>query len=39
VIASWVYQAAQKPLAVPAPLLRRDAAKDAELLMPRHQNA
>jgi putative transposase len=34
-----VYQVARKPLAVPAVLLRRDAAKDAELLVLRHENA
>jgi hypothetical protein len=38
VIVSLVYQAARKLLAVPAVLLRRDAAKDAELLVLRHEN-
>ncbi|MFF3517788.1 integrase core domain-containing protein [Streptomyces sp. NPDC002573] len=38
-IVSLVYQLARKLLAVPALLLRRDAAKDAELLVLRHQNA
>jgi hypothetical protein len=32
-------QVARKLLAVPAVLLRRDAAKDAELLVLRHENA
>ncbi|MER7793310.1 integrase core domain-containing protein [Streptomyces sp. NPDC097640] len=35
---SLVYQVARKPLAFPALLLRRDAAKDAELLVLRHEN-
>jgi hypothetical protein len=39
VIVSLVYQVARKLLAVPAVLLRRDTAKDAELLVLRHQNA
>jgi putative transposase len=39
VIVSLVYQVARKLLAVPAVLLRRDAAKDAELLVLRHDNA
>jgi hypothetical protein len=39
VIVSLVYQIARKLLAVPAVLLRRDAAKDAELLVLRHENA
>jgi putative transposase len=39
VIVSLVYQVARKLLAVPAVLLRRDAAKDAELLVLRHENA
>ncbi|MET7928832.1 hypothetical protein ABZT43_33645 [Streptomyces sp. NPDC005349] len=38
-IVSLVYQAARKLLAVPAVLLRRDAVKDAELLVLRHENA
>jgi putative transposase len=39
VIVSLVYQAARKLLAVPAVLLRRDASKEAELLVLRHENA
>jgi putative transposase len=39
VIVSLVYQVARKLLAFPALLLRRDAAKDAELLVLRHENA
>jgi hypothetical protein len=39
VIVSLVYQVARKLLAVPALLLRGDAAKDAELLVLRHENA
>ena len=35
-IVSLVYRVARKLLAVPAVLLRRDAAKDAELLVLRH---
>ncbi|MFE4775316.1 hypothetical protein [Streptomyces sp. NPDC056713] len=38
-IASLEYQVARKRPAVPAVLLRRDVAKDAELLVPRHENA
>jgi hypothetical protein len=38
-IVSLVYQVARKLLAVPAVLLRRDAAKNAELLVLRHENA
>jgi putative transposase len=38
-IVSLVYRVARKLLAVPAVLLRRDAAKDAELLVLRHENA
>ncbi|MFD4974680.1 integrase core domain-containing protein [Streptomyces sp. NPDC058424] len=38
-IVSLVYQVTRKLLAVPAMLLRRDAAKDAELLGLRHENA
>src|SRR4051812_34774396 len=39
VIVSLVYRVARKLLAVPAVLLRRDAAKEAELLVLRHENA
>jgi len=39
VIVSPVYQVARKLLAFPALLLRRDAAKDPELLVLRHENA
>jgi hypothetical protein len=39
VIVSFVYQVARKLLAVPAVLLRRDVAKEAELLVLRHENA
>jgi hypothetical protein len=39
VIVSLVYQVARKLLAVPAVLLRRDASKEAELLVLRHENA
>lgn len=38
-IVSLVYRAARNLLSVPAMLLRRDAAKDAELLVLRHENA
>src|SRR5437764_13383544 len=38
-IVSLVYQVARSLLAVPAVLLRRDTAKDAELLVLRHENA
>lgn len=38
-IVSLVYQVARYLLAVPAVLLRRDAAKDAELFILRHENA
>ncbi|MET8208809.1 hypothetical protein ABZT51_22670 [Streptomyces sp. NPDC005373] len=38
-IVSLVYQVARKLLAVPALLLRWDAAKDAEMLVLRHENA
>ncbi|MFI1855212.1 integrase core domain-containing protein [Streptomyces sp. NPDC020480] len=38
-IVSLVYQVARKLLAVPALLLRRDASKEAELLVRRHENA
>lgn len=38
VIVSLVYQVARKLLAVPAVLLRLDVAKDAELLVLRHEN-
>ena len=34
-----MYQVARRLLAVPAVLLRRDVAKDAELLVLRHENA
>jgi putative transposase len=36
---SLVYQVARKLLSAPAMLLGRDAAKDAELLVLRHENA
>jgi hypothetical protein len=39
VMVSLVYQVARKLLAVLALLLRRDASKDAELLVLRHENA
>jgi hypothetical protein len=39
VIVSLVYRVVPKLLAVPAVLLRRDMAKDAELLVLRHENA
>ncbi|MGR3939281.1 integrase [Streptomyces sp. BRA346] len=39
VIVPLVYQVTRKLLAFPALLLRRDAAKDAELLVLRHENA
>ncbi len=38
-IVSLVYQVTRKLLAVPAVVLRRDAAKNAELLLLRHENA
>ena len=38
-IVSLVYQVARNLLAVPAVLLRRNTAKDAELLVLRHENA
>ncbi|MGW2818957.1 integrase core domain-containing protein [Streptomyces sp. NPDC001415] len=38
-IVSLVYQVTRKLLAVPAMLLRREAANDAELLVLRHENA
>ncbi|MDX2590640.1 integrase core domain-containing protein [Streptomyces sp. WI04-05B] len=38
-IVSLVYRVVRKLLAVPAVLLRRDMAKDAELLVLRHENA
>lgn len=39
VIASLLYRTARALLSVPAVLLRRDTAKDAELLVLRHENA
>ncbi len=39
VIVSLVYQVTRKLLSVPAVLLHRQAAKDAELLVLRHENA
>jgi putative transposase len=39
VIVSLVYQVTRKLLSVPVVLLRRQAAKDAELLVLRHENA
>jgi hypothetical protein len=39
VIVSLVYKVARKLLSVPGVLLRRDTAKDAELLVLRHENA
>src|SRR3954466_7670657 len=39
VIVSLMYQVARKLLAVPAVLLRRDAANEAERLVLRHENA
>jgi hypothetical protein len=39
VIISLLYRATRALLAVPAVLLRRDSAKDAELLVLRHENA
>src|SRR3954447_26551986 len=39
VIVSLMYQVARKLLAVPAVLLRRDVAKEAELLVLQHENA
>jgi hypothetical protein len=38
-IASLLYPAARTLLSIPAVLLRRDTAKDAELLVLRHENA
>jgi hypothetical protein len=38
VIVSLVYQMARKLFSIPAVLLRRDTAKDAELLVLRHEN-
>jgi hypothetical protein len=38
-IVSLLYQATRALLSVPAVLLRRDNAKDAELLVLRHENA
>lgn len=39
VIVSLVYRVTRKLLSVPASLLRRQMAKDAELLVLRHENA
>jgi putative transposase len=39
VIVSLLYRAARAMLSVPAVLLRRDTAKEAELLVLRHENA
>jgi putative transposase len=39
VIVSLLYKVARKLLSVPGVLLRRDTAKDAELLVLRHENA
>jgi hypothetical protein len=38
-IVSLLYQVTRRLLSVPAVLLRRDTAKDAELLVLRHENA
>ena len=38
-IVSLLYKLSRRLLSVPAVLLRRDSAKDAELLVPRHENA
>ncbi|MFE3907477.1 hypothetical protein ACFXPY_46560, partial [Streptomyces sp. NPDC059153] len=38
-IVSLLYRTARTLLSVPAVLLRRDTAKDAELLVLRHENA
>lgn len=38
VIVSLLYRAARTMLSIPAVLLRRDTAKDAELLVLRHEN-
>ncbi|MFF3125655.1 hypothetical protein ACFVRD_44485 [Streptomyces sp. NPDC057908] len=38
-IVSLLYRTARALLSVPAVLLRRDTAKDAELLVLRHENA
>ena len=38
-IVSLLYKLPRRLLSVPAVLLRRDSAKDAELLVPRHENA
>jgi putative transposase len=38
-IASLLYKVARRLLSVPGVLLRRDTAKDAELLVLRHENA
>jgi hypothetical protein len=39
VIVSLLYKLSRRLLSVPAVLPRRDSAKDAELLVPRHENA
>jgi len=39
VILSMLYKVARQLLSVPRVLLRRDTAKDAELLVLRHENA
>jgi len=39
VIVSLLYKVTRRLLSVPAMLLRRDSAKDAELLVLRHENA
>jgi putative transposase len=36
---SLLYQVSRRLLSIPAVLLRRDCAKDAELLVLRHENA
>ncbi|GAB2771440.1 hypothetical protein GCM10027073_00690 [Streptomyces chlorus] len=38
-IVPLLYKRTRKPLSVPTVLLRRDTAKDAELLVLRHENA
>jgi putative transposase len=39
VIVSLLYKVTRKLLSVPSMVLRSEAAKDAELLVPRHENA